>query len=274
MSYDDYLNNILTNSEELHIKFKAIPADLTKKNYTAALHRQNSFKNNFNNILPSEETRVKLLTRDDSDYMNANYILDKYIATQQPNMYSYIDFWKMVFEQNVYVVVNLSGKNEYLDIANPYFDYQLKPTILSSTTHYEIRNITITDILTNTTKTIYHLTLNQWPDFGVPDENELYKVIQTINLIDHDPTHKIIVHCKAGVGRSGTFILIHYLFRKFKENTYPDIIETIRTMRQSRIGMVQDKSQFQLVLNMVKRKLQEEPSYIHQKQQLTTSAEF
>ena len=74
MSLEDYIGSLSgdENRNKLVDQFQKIPSDLTQKNYTVA--KLNGNKNNFNNIFSSQESRVKLLTRTGSDYINANYI--------------------------------------------------------------------------------------------------------------------------------------------------------------------------------------------------------
>lgn len=259
MLRDQYIKSLsdVIKREELLNEFIKMPTDLTQKDYYIA--QINGNKNNFYNILSSQESRVKLLTRTGSDYINANYILDRYIATQQPNIYSHFDFWDMVYDSDIGMIVNLSGNNNYMTTNHHIHErYILDIGSLTYKNYIEIREITMTSKQdSNFQKKIYHITIINWPDFGVPDEDNFCKALNAINLIDYNSNKKIIVHCRAGVGRTGTFIAIHYLFRKFKENIYPNLIETIQEMRKSRIGMIQDKSQFLFVIDILVKKLNE-----------------
>ena len=259
MSLEDYIGSLSgdENRNKLVDQFQKIPSDLTQKNYTVA--KLNGNKNNFNNIFSSQESRVKLLTRTGSDYINANYILDRYIATQQPNIYSHFDFWDMVYESDVGMIINLSGNNNYMSIHHQVHDkFLLEIEDLSNKDYLEIRLIKMTcKIIPDKIKRIYHITMSNWPDFGVPNKDYFCKAFDAINLIDYASNKKIIVHCRAGVGRTGTFISIHYLYRMFQNGVYPNIIDTVRDMRKSRIGMIQDKSQFLFVIDVVLNKLLE-----------------
>lgn len=248
-----YLTNIIENENLLTNQFLLLPQDMTTKNYATAISFLN--KNNFTNILACTETMVRL----PDSYINANYVLDKYIATQQPNQYSVADFWNMVYQEDSHLIINLN------DNSNTYFlcgaGRELDTGILTVKTLKEknngyavIRNMAITD-RENNTKNVYHVSVLSWPDFSVPDENNFNKVLDIIKLIDYKTPSRIIVHCRAGIGRSGTFILIHYLYRMFEQNIYPDIIQTIKNMRASRIGMIQNEHQFKFVVNFIKKEL-------------------
>lgn len=259
MSKRDYINYLITHRAQLCQQFADIPYDLTDKNYNVARNIVNSHKNNFSNILSSEESRIKLKIGT-TDYINANYILDKYIATQQPNLNTHIDFWFMIYQENINTIINLSGNNDYLNINNDlYSTFKIEIGEITYKDHVQIRNIIIINNDTNKRKHIYHLTMPKWPDFGVPNEDEFLKNLNAINLMDYNSNNqKMVIHCRAGVGRTGTLILIHYLCQQFKNNNYPDIIETLKSMRKQRSGMIQDKSQFTFVLDVITKKLNEQ----------------
>lgn len=224
----------LSNKEKLIKEYEIIPKDLTLKNYfTANIFKS---KNIFDNILSSEETRVKI-TGD--SYINANYIFDNYIATQQPVKNTLTEFWQMVDETNSKMIINLSGDNDYL-INNPNVEDIFENDI------YHLRIISLKN-------KIYHLTFKTWKDFGVPDFFEFDKFFTIVNLLECTP---IIVHCKAGVGRTGTFIFIHYILKNINKGIYLDLIEVVKDMRRYRCNMIQTKGQFNYAVNFISNKIQ------------------
>jgi len=259
MSKSDYITFLNTNREQLCKQFKETPQDLTNKEYEVAKSFANCYKNNFHNILASNESRIKLKLGV-TDYINANYILDKYIATQQPNVYCHCDFWNMIYQEHISAIVNLSGNNDYLNtIDHIYNSFKIELGDITYKEHVQIRNITMIDKESGKIKQLYHITMPQWPDFGVPNEDDFLKNLNAINLIEHNTKDKkMVVHCRAGVGRTGTFIMIHYLCQQFKKNNYPHVIEILKAMRANRIGMVQDKSQFLFILDVILKKLNEQ----------------
>ena len=80
--------------------------------------QENRAKNRFKNILPFDNTRVRLTDTDGGDYINANYLrmtMDEdphYIATQGALPGTVVDFWRMVYQENVRVIVMTTNETE------------------------------------------------------------------------------------------------------------------------------------------------------------------
>ena len=258
--YKEYLKN---NEANLISSFSKIPMDLTDRQYTTANHLENNKKNNFNNVLASDETRVKL-NRSNNDYINANYILEgKYIATQQPNTHTIADFWHMIYQTQSKMVINVNGDNNYLPLENKevYDDITVNIISESKKQNLEIRKLqlyrlpTLSTLLTGELPLIiYHVTFLRWKDFDVPKEEAFMRLLTMINIIETTKNNDrpIVIHCKAGIGRTGTFILIHYIYKQIQLGNYLNPIDTLRTMRKARLGMVQNKKQFCFALNIIK----------------------
>ncbi len=248
-----YIQDLTNNKSVLSNTFDTLEQDLTDHNYFSA--NTYKIKNNFNDVLAGENTRVKL-QKHRGDYINANYVLQNYIATQQPNDHTIDDFWTMIYQTNSRMIINLSGNNNYLphNYIGIYDDISVKIKEIKTSNYASIRNITLTQ--NNITKEIYHVTYLTWPDYGVPDENEFIKLFNEINFLDYvSNTGPIVVHCRAGIGRTGSFIMIHHIFKKIEHRIYPDPIQIVKYMRQSRSGMIQSKSQFEFVLSVITKQL-------------------
>ncbi|ARF11514.1 protein-tyrosine phosphatase [Klosneuvirus KNV1] len=224
-------------------EFAKIPQDLTLKRYNIAKFCNE--KNNFSNILSSDESRVIL---SDDTYINANFIFDQYIATQQPNVNTIDDFWQMVYETNSHLVINLCGDNNYLpEKSNIY--RTIKLTIINNVDkeNIQLRKIELSNNLKS--KTVYHITFKKWKDFDIPTEKDMDRLLSLVEILDNDTITdcRMIIHCKAGVGRTGTFIMIHHILKKIKGGEQIDFLEIVKNMRKARIGMVQTKKQFAFV---------------------------
>jgi protein tyrosine phosphatase len=248
------MNNDEYTEKSLLATFIKIPVDLTHQKYITA--KQYAKKNNFNNILASEESRVKL-TKSTGDYINANYIFDKYIATQQPNDHTIVDFWHMIHQTKSGVIVNLNGENNYLPQTNHQSYGKIVVHIIKFIDNktLQIRKLELYHINNKSEKhTVYHITFKKWKDFDVPLENDFWRLLTIVNMVEYQETNSpIIIHCKAGVGRTGTFIAIHYYYRQLRLGNYIDPIDIIKEMRKARCGMVQNKKQFSFILNIIKR---------------------
>ncbi|OWF52003.1 Receptor-type tyrosine-protein phosphatase kappa [Mizuhopecten yessoensis] len=229
--------------------------------------KHNKLKNRFLTTFPYDHSRVilnRLPCEPDSDYINANYIdsvdsTKAYIATQGPNRHTIGDIWRMVWQEKIESIVML---------ANLVEDGKVKcecywPTVLPVTyNHFTVSRISKTEmamytirtlILTNTELsetrqvTQYHFT--GWPDHGVPDTLELVAFLARVLRDNPRKTDAVplLVHCSAGVGRTGTFIGLHALYTFGCDKKRVDVAEFVRKMRDNRMLMVQNVEQYRLL---------------------------
>ncbi|XP_035233634.1 tyrosine-protein phosphatase non-receptor type 11-like isoform X1 [Stegodyphus dumicola] len=240
---------------------------------------ENRSKNRYKNILPFDHTRVILRDVDPnvpgSDYVNANIITPDedttgdgpkkyYIATQGCLHNTVADFWWMVWQENTRVIVMTTkeierGKNKcvrYWPDENQTKEvgkFVLKNIAESSTTDYILREFLLTKEECTETRTIYHYHFTAWPDHGVPSDPGC-----VLNFL-HDVNHRqesipaagpIVVHCSAGIGRTGTFIVIDMIVDLIKRQGLDceiDIQRSIQMVRSQRSGMVQTEAQYKFV---------------------------
>lgn len=259
-------NKLIEEKNNIINDFANIPYDLTQKKYRYASKKINKIKNNFCDILPSEETSVKLkkINNDEySDYINANWIFDKYIATQQPNTHTINDFWRMIFDTKTKLIINLNGDDNYLP--------KKISILINREERFDKLYIKIVDIITKKNIIIrkmvirndiqYHyfhqITFYAWPDRNIPDISNFKRLYNiTNNLIkkyeqESDINSPTVVHCLAGVGRTGTFILIDYVLSMLSQRKKPNIIDIIKQMRKNREQMVQGKLQLNFALDFI-----------------------
>ncbi|XP_065945289.1 receptor-type tyrosine-protein phosphatase epsilon [Magallana gigas] len=224
---------------------------------------ENIPKNRFKTIFPYDHSRVTLATRT-SDYINANYIdgigqENVYIATQGPKQNTVNDFWFMVWQENVTQIVMLTNLME--GIKNkcvkywPDLEASMDCVMFTLITiderryaHYVIRRLKMTHNLQNRNKTVTHYHYTSWPDHGVPDPLCLLlfhnHVTRTKYISDRGPT---IVHCSAGVGRTGTYIAVDAMYHEIQMNIKINIAEFVKNMREKRMNMVQTYKQYKTV---------------------------
>lgn len=253
---------------------------------------ENRNKNRYKNILPFDDTRVKLKNVDPNllgaDYINANYIKWKtddsmggelgsdpsgkvYIATQGCLPSTVADFWQMVWQENCRVIVMTTketerGKNKcarYWPDQNGSKDYGkivVKNLIESSTPHYTLREFLVSMDGSTTERKVFHYHFTAWPDHGVPSDpgcvlnflHEVNKRQEQLHkeLPNNQPPGAILVHCSAGIGRTGTFIVIDMILDQLKIyglDCEIDIQRTIQMVRSQRSGMVQTEAQYKFV---------------------------
>ncbi|KAK9468810.1 protein-tyrosine phosphatase-like protein [Lipomyces arxii] len=245
---------------------------------SAALERGN--KNRYNNIFPYDHTRVKLTCNAGScDYINASFICTKnsekrYIATQGPLPNTFADFWSVVWDQNVRVIVMLTPTQEGGQVkCHPYWEdtqygsliLQLlseQETLLSPITGTKIRvrkfSLSNTELPFSSLREITHIQYVSWPDLGAPadpvDLVALSLLSGKCNASESNEIRPVVVHCSAGCGRTGTFCavdsVIDILERK-KEYGNCDkcptddlVAEVVHDLRTRRLSMVQCLRQF------------------------------
>ncbi|KAJ2339199.1 hypothetical protein GGF43_006697, partial [Coemansia sp. RSA 2618] len=226
--------------------------------------------NRYHNVLPFDFNRVRLEGK--HDYINASHISlpaeissNRYIATQGPLNHSVSDFWRMVWEQGTTAIVML---------ANPVEAGQTKCAVYWPTAIGQpliAGNITVTlgseralemcpavvvrkMVLQNTARggagrTVTQLHFTGWPDHGVPQSPvPMLQMIQELRTnIQPSSDTPVVVHCSAGVGRSGTFIIIDAAVDYFAKNSdySGDLVcDAFKSLRSQRTLMVQTFSQY------------------------------
>ncbi|XP_045061143.1 receptor-type tyrosine-protein phosphatase eta-like [Coregonus clupeaformis] len=230
---------------------------------TSALAMENKSKNRYNNVLPYDSSRVKLSIHGSpfDDYINSNYIpgynsRKEFIAAQGPLPGTVNEFWRMIWEKNVQTLVMLTRCNEqgrvkceeYYSSETKHFEYiTVTTTSEIPLEDWTIRDFDVKNVKTAETRSVRHFHFTAWPDHGVPETTEL--LINFRHLVRehmdqysrHSPT---VVHCSAGVGRTGTFIAIDRLIFQIEREGMVDVYGTIHELRMHRPLMVQTEEQY------------------------------
>lgn len=219
-------------------------------------------KNRFTNILPYDHSRVKLQPADDeegSDYINANFVPGfnsprEFIVTQGPLHSTRDDFWRMCWETNSRAIVMLTRcvekGREKCDHYWPYdtqtvFYGDIQVTILNES-HFPDWNISEFRMMRgDTVRTIRHFHFTTWPDFGVPEPPQtLVRFVRAFRERVTAEQRPVVVHCSAGVGRSGTFIALDRIVQSIRKYDVVDIFGIVYEMRKERVWMVQTEQQY------------------------------
>ncbi|XP_021365280.1 tyrosine-protein phosphatase 10D-like isoform X2 [Mizuhopecten yessoensis] len=223
----------------------------------------NTPKNRYNNILPYDRSRVKLCGGG-NDYINANYIPGfkferEYIACQGPLPGTIEDFWQMVWEQDVPLIVMLTRCKEgntvkceqywpeNLHESETYGAVEVTRTAVEPNDEYVYSEFTIASA--DHEKTIKHFHFLEWPDFGAEVDCNVFLdfLFKVKGEIHDDLIGPIVVHCSAGVGRTGTYLAIEYLTEFVRTHNLSnefDIFQYVLKLRQHRNCMVQAKEQY------------------------------
>ncbi|XP_063613913.1 receptor-type tyrosine-protein phosphatase alpha-like [Penaeus indicus] len=215
--------------------------------------------------MPFDKTRVILKRFSDdpySDYINASYVHSfsknkRFIATQGPKNTTVQDFWRMIWEQNVYVIIMVTSCNEgaknkcsqYWPHVNeapfcfPREGLTVYTTKESTKSSYVVRRIQI--IKGDDQRNCLQYQYLEWPDMGCPaSPNALVSFVAAVRPVFALWDFHVVVHCSAGVGRTGTFIGLHNIMQEIDQGNSIDIYECVLKMRDCRMNMVQTQRQY------------------------------
>nr|XP_009668857.1 PREDICTED: receptor-type tyrosine-protein phosphatase epsilon [Struthio camelus australis] len=250
-------------------EFNSLTPGHVQGTFEMANKEENRDKNRYPNILPYDHSRV-ILTQVDgvpsSDYINASYIdgykeKNKFIAAQGPKQETVNDFWRMIWEQKSAVIVMLTNlKERKEDKCYQYWPDQgcwtygnIRVSVEDCIVlvDYTIRKFCVQSQLHDGCKAprlVTQLHFTSWPDFGVPFTPigmlKFLKKVKTLNPAHAGP---IVVHCSAGVGRTGTFIVIDAIIDMMHAEQRVDVFEFVSRIRNQRPQMVQTDMQYSFI---------------------------
>ncbi|XP_071486554.1 receptor-type tyrosine-protein phosphatase F-like [Diadema antillarum] len=252
-------------SEGLEKEFKDLYNEIPEE--CVAFLPQNKKKNRYKNIVTFDEHRVKLKTESNqpgADYINATFFdghrkKKAYIATQGPNTASLNDFWQMIYQQNVGAIVMLTnlvedGKVKCLqywpeaDSSERYGDMFVTNKEEEKHAGFVHRRLELRfgDDEESRWVSQYHYTI--WPDKREPECSQplidLRNIVRNAHPSDAGP---LVVHCSAGVGRTGTFVTIDAMMSMIEQEKKVDIFNFVNNMRKRRSFMVQVEAQYEFI---------------------------
>ncbi|XP_078330715.1 uncharacterized protein LOC111112824 [Crassostrea virginica] len=245
----------------LYTEYKRLPTGDTSRCQVAQLP-DNKMKNRFKTTYPYDRSRVVLEEQwedSDKDFINANYIKDfkdekRYLAAQGPMSKTSSDFWRMICQERVECIVMLTnliegGKNKcfkYWPDKGEHLKVGLcRISLLQEIKYafYTMRKLSIERSDTPMKRDIIQLHYTSWPDHGTPEELDLVQFHRAVMKRDKTGS-PLLVHCSAGVGRTGTFIGYDALLRRGKETGRINVFEFVKKMREDRMTMIQTKEQY------------------------------
>lgn len=258
--------------------------------------KQTRLRNRYLNVQPWDKSRIHLqVPEGESDYINASPIaltdprtgaVFSYIAAQGPKETGSSHFWHMIWQQTseVAVIVMLTPTTEGgrekcfqyfplnedagaisvepVDATNPtrsgsvqvaevYFDETCKSTV---------RKLLLT--FGEDSKVIWHILFSGWPDFEVPQNEDriaLFELLELSSAKNTEQSNPRIIHCSAGVGRSGSFIALEYLLAQIKSGALAEakededpIYDTVNRLREQRMTMVQSDAQYTFLYEVIR----------------------
>ncbi|XP_068128852.1 receptor-type tyrosine-protein phosphatase R [Hyperolius riggenbachi] len=258
------LHDVVKSSHLLHTEFMEIPMNfMDPKEIDIPSH---GTKNRYKTILPNPASRVCLKPKNAKDalstYINANFIRGyrgaekTYIATQGPMINTVNDFWQMAWQEDVPVIVmitKLKEKNEKCMLYWPekrgiYGNVEVLVNSVSEHDHYTTRVLTLKQ--GSQSRTVKHYWYTSWPDHKTPDSAQ--PLLQLMLDVEDDRKSftgrgPVVVHCSAGIGRTGCFIATSIGCRQLKDEGVVDVLSIVCKLRMNRGGMVQTSEQYQFV---------------------------
>ncbi|XP_068741588.1 tyrosine-protein phosphatase non-receptor type 4-like isoform X2 [Montipora capricornis] len=264
--------DLLVYFQELYRKKPGMPMEVARK-------PENLPRNRYRDILPYDDTRVKLI-QGKNNYVNANYVTmeipargvkNRYIAAQGPLEKTCGDFWQMVWEQEASLIVMLTttverGRvkcHQYWPEGDETLTFGSLEIICTKirdfSPSYIYREMFVTDSKSLRSRVVVQLQYIAWPDHDVPDDSSDF--LEFIHIVRHyreGTNTPSVLHCSAGVGRTGVLIFMETAFNMIEgaEPIFP--LEIVRRMRDQRCSLIQTPGQFIFVLEALLRAFDEE----------------
>uniref|UniRef100_A0A3B3XQ68 Receptor-type tyrosine-protein phosphatase F n=1 Tax=Poecilia mexicana TaxID=48701 RepID=A0A3B3XQ68_9TELE len=225
----------------------------------------NKPKNRYANVIAYDHSRVVLTSVDGktvpgSDYINGNYIdgyrkQNAYIATQGPLPETLSDFWRMVWEQRSNTIVMMTRLEEKSRVkCDQYWPSRgtetygmIQVTMLDTVelATYSVRTFALYKNGSSEKREVRQFQFMAWPDHGVPEyPTPILAFLRRVKACNPPDAGPMVVHCSAGVGRTGCFIVIDAMLERMKHEKTVDIYGHVTCMRAQRNYMVQTEDQY------------------------------
>uniref|UniRef100_A0A8C2WBD8 protein-tyrosine-phosphatase n=1 Tax=Cyclopterus lumpus TaxID=8103 RepID=A0A8C2WBD8_CYCLU len=200
--------------------------------------KENMKKNRYKDILPYDQSRVVLsLLTSDSDYINASFIQGatsdcRYIACQGPLGSTLTDFWRMIWENNVKVIVMACRE---IEMGKKKCECYWSPLHQSAS----FGPFTVC----NDSRSVTQYQFLSWPDHDVPFEaSGVLDLLERVRESRGADTSPLLVHCSAGCGRTGVICALDYIHDLLvNEHSDFSIMQIVKEIRRQRPSAVQTK---------------------------------
>ncbi|XP_021760463.1 protein-tyrosine-phosphatase PTP1-like isoform X1 [Chenopodium quinoa] len=239
-----------------------------------AIHVDNLNKNRYPNVLPFDSNRIVLT---DGGYINASFVKSsaehapQFIATQGPLPSTFSDFWEMVLQYRCPVIVMLTRLFEGKLKCDDYFQAENGPNefgnisivttwIKETGSSLVFRHLEVTKAESKEPPlSVLHIQYLGWPDHGTPKDTLAVREIFRRTFHQSPSVGPILVHCSAGIGRTGTYCTIHDTIQRILggDKSALELAKTVKAFRFQRAGMVQSLDQYKFCYKAVIDELEE-----------------
>jgi protein tyrosine phosphatase len=259
-------------SNELILDFEKLSRKKEDESHEESRLMENIDKNRYQDILPYDSTRVQLLDSMTGDYINASFVdmavpdgsVNRYIATQGPLSSTCDDFWQMVWEQNCSLIIMVTPLIEAGRVkCHKYWPEEKEEVRYGQIIVRNLnekskaatidRTIQLTDAKSGEKRLTTQIQYKAWPDHEVPEDcSDFLKLVNRVKKHRAiEPKDPVVVHCSAGIGRTGVLILMEtaICIMEAGEPIYP--IKILHDMRKQRAMLIQTSSQFKFVAEAI-----------------------
>nr|XP_048295427.1 tyrosine-protein phosphatase non-receptor type 14 [Myodes glareolus] len=289
---DERLRALKKKLEEgmVFTEYEQIPHKKANGIFSTATLPENAERSRIREVVPYEENRVELIPTKENNtgYINASHIKVvvggaewHYIATQGPLPHTCHDFWQMVWEQGVNVIAMVTAEEEggrtkshrywpklgSKHSSATYGKFKVTTKFRTDSGCYATTGLKVKHLLSGQERTVWHLQYTDWPHHGCPEDvqgflsylEEIQSVRRHTNSVlegiktRHPP---IVVHCSAGVGRTGVVILSELMIYCLEHNEKVDVPTMLRFLREQRMFMIQTIAQYKFVYQVLVQFLQ------------------
>nr|XP_045009577.1 tyrosine-protein phosphatase non-receptor type 14 [Jaculus jaculus]XP_045009581.1 tyrosine-protein phosphatase non-receptor type 14 [Jaculus jaculus]XP_045009584.1 tyrosine-protein phosphatase non-receptor type 14 [Jaculus jaculus] len=271
-------------------EYEQIPKKKANGIFSTAALPENAERSRIREVVPYEENRVELIPTKENNtgYINASHIKVvvggaewHYIATQGPLAHTCHDFWQMVWEQGANVIAMVTAEEEggrtkshrywpklgSKHSSATYGKFKVTTKFRTDSGCYATTGLKVKHLLSGQERTVWHLQYTDWPDHGCPEDvqgflsylEEIQSVRRHTNSMlegtksRHPP---IVVHCSAGVGRTGVVILSELMIYCLEHNEKVEVPTMLRLLREQRMFMIQTITQYKFVYQVLLQFLQ------------------
>nr|XP_022315863.1 uncharacterized protein LOC111119719 [Crassostrea virginica] len=264
-------------------EFQELPDGLLLR-ATEAKKAENKKRNRYKHIYPYDTNRVVLAAEnEESCYINASFVdgfenPKEYIAAQGPfTSETVVDFWRMVWQQSVNAIVVLTNLEEngimkckkyWPSTQKTYGGIEVKNISSVSSNYHTVHSFHLLKESESRDLELFHFTA--WPDKGVPSDVNSILDFRRIVKTKTGITNPIVVHCSAGIGRTGTYIALDYLINQGQRDKSVDVISCVTKLRNQRAHLVQTVEQYIYLYGALTKELTGKQSMVREGEFLTS----
>ena len=283
MTLDEFIEHVrMKGRKGLYDEYAEIKARAPSGTFNHARSFENAAKNRYTDVLCYDHSRVLLDPEDNeskSDYINANFVggyqqSKAFIFSQGPLPRTFVDFWQLIWEQKVMVIVMTTktverhrtkcGQYWPEDVGESLIigeeKFLVTATNIENYDDYVVTHMEVKNEHSKENRQVIHFQFLSWPDYGVPDsalsmltflqrvrekQAELTSaLVESGKWSGHELGPPMVIHCSAGIGRTGTFATLDMAIRKFEAEGKVDIRATVELIRSQRAFSIQMPDQY------------------------------